>query len=304
MYPIFAFLKMNLKKIKSSLFLFLRFSLSFGILFYLFKRTDFTKLKLLFAQIDLKYYFLALLCVAIFQSLVALRWKKICASWGFRERFFFYLKSYLMGFSLNTLFPGIVAGDTLRGFNLYKKGLEWKKTSFSVVLDRALGLLGIMFILAFSLRMGANFLPANLSTLLKFIVYPSLLGFMGVVLFLTFYNKTYFFNPLKLPHVLMPLILGIIIQIFFVFQFLFLGKALHLSLSISAYFVLIPVISFLSALPLSISGLGVREGTLSYFLHYLNYPVEYGLSMGLLAYSLILISAIPGIIFYLRGKWN
>ncbi len=295
---------MNLKKIKSFFFLLLRFSLSFGILFYLFKRADLAKLRLLFTQIDLKYYFSALFCVGIFQSLVALRWKKICASWGFEESFFFYLKSYLMGFSLNTLFPGIVAGDTLRGFNLYKKGLEWKKSSFSVVLDRALGLMGIMFILAFSLKIGSSYLPERLYSLLKFIVYPSFLGFLGVVFILTFFSKSHFLNPLKLPHVLTPLILGIIIQIFFVFQFLFLGRALHLSLSTSAYFVLIPVISFLSALPLSISGLGVREGTLSYFLHHLNYPVEYGLSMGLLAYSLILISAIPGVIFYLKGKWT
>jgi hypothetical protein len=67
---------------------------------------------------------------------------------------------------------------------------------------------------------------------------------------------------------------------------------------------IIPIVSFLSALPLSISGLGLREGTLSYFLHLLNYPIEYGLSLGLLAYSLILISAIPGIILYLKGKWS
>lgn len=295
---------MNFKEIKRFFFLLLRISLSFGILFYLFKRADFTKLKLLFSQIDLKYYFLALVCVATFQNLVALRWKEICVSWGFKEKFFFYLKNYLMGFSLNTLLPGIVAGDTLRGFNLFKRGLEWKKACFSVVLDRSLGLMGILFILAISLKIAPNSLPAKLNTLLKFIVYPSILGFLGIVLLLTFFSKKNLLNPLKFPHVLTPSILGIIIQVFFVFQFVFLGKALHFSISISVYFVLIPVISFLSALPLSISGLGVREGTLSYFLHYLNYPVEYGLSMGLLAYSLILVSAIPGAILYLKGRWT
>lgn len=295
---------MNLKKFKSLFFLFLRIFLSFGILIYLFKKSDFQKLSLLLSQIDLRYYFLALSCVICFQSLVALRWKYICSAWNFKESFFFYLKSYLMGFSLNTLFPGIIAGDTLRGFTLYKKGLEWKKTSFSVVLDRALGLMGIMFILAISLRGGSNFLPEKLNFLLTLIVYPSLLVFTGAVFLLTFYSPSHFFNPLKLPYILRPLGLGIVIQMLFVFQFLFLGKALHLSLSFSTYFVIIPVISFLSALPLSISGLGVREGTLSYFLHFLNYPLEYGLSMGLLAYSLILISAIPGVIFYLKGKWS
>ncbi len=304
MFPISVFLKMNLKKVKGTFFLILRISISFGILFYLFKRADLEKLKILFIQIDLKYYFLAFLCVVLFQSLIALRWKKICSAWGFRESFFFYLKSYLMGFSLNTLFPGIVAGDTLRGFNLYKKGLDWKKTSFSVVLDRAFGLMGIIFILAFSLKGNSYFLPDKLRLFLQLIVYPALFFFLSIVFLLTFYSESQFLNPLKFPYIVIPFTLGIIIQIFFVFQFLFLGKALHLSLAPFTYFVIIPVISFLSALPLSISGLGIREGTLTYFLHLLNYPVEYGLSMGLLAYSLILISAIPGAILYLKGKWN
>jgi len=296
---------MNFKRLKKALFLLLRFAISFGILFYLFQKTDFARLRGLLAQTNPWYYGLALMCVVIFQSLVALRWQKICASWGFRAGFFFFLKNYLMGFSLNTVFPGIVAGDALRGFSLYKKGLDWKKTSFSVVLDRALGLMGIMMILAFSLPRNSSFLPEKFRLLLHLIVYGAILGLTGVILFFTYLKKeTLFFNPLKLPYILLPLLLGVIIQVFFVFQFFFLGKALNLPLTPSTYFVIIPMISFLSALPLSISGLGVREGTLSYFLHLLNFPVEYGLSLGLLAYSLILISALPGVIFYLKEKWN
>jgi len=295
---------MNLKKIKSLFFLFLRFGVSFGILFYLFHKTDLQRLKTLFLQIKLPYYFLALLCVLTFQALVALRWKVICSSWGFRESFFFFFKAYLMGFSLNTVFPGIVAGDALRGLTLYKKGLDWKKTSFSVVLDRLLGLMGIILILTLSLRGPSDFLPQTFRFFLNLVVFMALIGFFLVSLYFTYFNKNETFKPLRFPQVLKPLSLGLIIQILFVFQFFFLGKALRLPLYASTYFVIIPVISFLAALPLSISGLGVREGTLSYFLHLMNYPVEYGVSIGLLAYSLILISALPGIFFYLKGKWN
>jgi hypothetical protein len=85
-------------------------------------------------------------------------------------------------------------------------------------------------------------------------------------------------------------------------QFVFLSKALHLNLKFFHLFVIIPVVSFLAGLPLSISGLGVREGTLSYFLSLLHYSLEYGISLGLLGYSLILISSLPGLYFYLRGK--
>lgn len=293
---------MDFKKIKSRLLLLFRFLISFGILFYLFYKTDFAKLKVIFSQIRPFYYFLALLCVMSFQSLVALRWKIICGGWNFRQPFFYFFRLYLMGFSLNTLFPGIVAGDALRSFFVYKEGLDWKKATFSVVLDRAFGLLGIMVILALSLPFQSAFLPPKFRFFLFLIVYASLFGFLLISLSLRYITEKDFFRPLLFPSSVMPLFIGLVIQILFVFQFMALGASLNLPLKESLYFVIIPIISFLAALPLSISGLGVREGTLSYFLYLLKYPVEYGLSLGLLAYSLILLSALPGIFFYLKGR--
>ncbi len=295
---------MEFKKVKSAFLILLRFGISFGILFYLFKKTDFEKIFALWKSMKIYDYILALFCVITFQVLVAVRWKTICSAWNFREKLFFYLRNYLMGFSLNTIFPGIIAGDAIRSYCLTRAGLNWKKASFSVVLDRALGLLGIMLILSISLPLYSEFLPSKIRFLFLLIVYTSLAVFLLFSLFLTFILKEPFFNPLRLPFVLKPLFLGLLIQILFVFQFVFLGNSLGVNISLSQFFVIIPVISFLAALPLSISGLGVREGTLSYFLYLLHYPVEYGVSIGLLGYSLILLSALPGILFYLKRKWT
>lgn len=295
---------MSFKRLKSSFFILLRFGISFGILFYLFKKTDFEKIFALWKSMNIYDYILALLCVITFQVLVALRWKTICSAWDVQEKLFFYLRNYLMGFSLNTIFPGIIAGDALRTYYLAKAGLNWKKASFSVVLDRALGLLGIIVILSITLPFYSEFLPQKLQLLFLFIVYSSIVIFFILCLFFTFISKDPFFNPLRLPFVLKPLFLGFLIQILFVFQFIFLANSLGVNISLSQFFVIIPVISFLAALPLSISGLGVREGTLSYFLYLLHYPVEYGVSIGLLGYSLILLSALPGIFFYLKRKWT
>ncbi|MFN4196505.1 MAG: lysylphosphatidylglycerol synthase transmembrane domain-containing protein [Caldimicrobium sp.] len=291
------------KKIKKFLLLTLRFVISFGILFYLFHKSDWNELRKIFTKINFFYYFLALFCVIVFQSLVAVRWKWICNRWKVKKNFYFFFRIYLIGFSLNTIFPGIIASDALRSYFLVKNGLEWKKATFSVVLDRIYGLLGIFVILTLSLPFNAYFLPNNLKNFLFITTYGSLTGFLMLSLFIKKLSKSEVFLPLYFPFSLKPLFLGFLIQFFFVLQFLSLGYALNLSLG-SLYFVIIPIISFLSALPLSISGLGVREGTLSYFLHLLGYPVEYGLSLGLLSYSLILISSLPGLLFYLRGKYK
>ncbi len=292
------------KKLKSSFFLIVRISISFGLLFYLFKKTDFQKIVSLLKEVNFFFYFLAFLCVAIFQSLLSYRWKSICSAWNFNKEYSFFLKTYLISFSLNTIFPGTVAGDALRTFYLTKSGLDFKKASFSVFLDRILGLTGVLFLLSLSLPLYGAFLPKKLFFSLNLIVYLSILGFFLLVLFFTFYLKRNFFQPLSLPTVLKPLALGLSVQFFFVLQFVALGRSINLQIPIGYYFVIIPLVSFLSALPLSISGLGIREGTLTYFFYLLKYPMEYGVSLGLLAYSLILLSGFPGIFLYLKGKWN
>ncbi len=291
-----------MKKVKKFLFLFLRFFITFFILYFLFKKSHINKFKEIFKSVALPYYLIALFCFNCFQLLVALRWKEICKSWDFEADYFFYLKSYLMGFSLNTAMPGIVGGDVLRAVFLTKKGLLWKKASLSVLYDRLCGLIGIFFILAIFLPFYSNFLPSRLHFFLFLITYGVVFSVIFLTLILKKVSNLYYFKPLAFPYSVKPLFLGFLIQVLYVFQFVFLGKALHLKLKPVYFFVIIPIISFLSGLPLTISGLGIREGSLSYFLHLVNYSVEYGISLGLLAYSLILISALPGLYFYLREK--
>jgi uncharacterized membrane protein YbhN (UPF0104 family) len=296
------------KKIKSFILFLARVIISFGLLFYLLKKTEWDKLFLVLKNLSPIYYVLAFACVLSFQTLVALRWKKICEVWGFKKPLSFYLKSYLMSLSLNTVFPGIVAGDTLRAGLLIKEGLHWKKASMSLLFDRGYGLFGIIVILSFSLPLYGDFLPQSFKQTLFLIIYSAILGFFLINLL----GKKFFpkiqnpeaLKPLFFPQNLIPIVLGFVVQVFFVLQYVFLSKALFLSLPLRVLFVVIPIVSFLSALPLSISGLGVREGTLSYFLHLLGYPLEYGVALGLLGYSLILVSAIPGISLYLTKRWK
>lgn len=291
-----------MKKLKSTFFLLLRLGVTLGILVFLYTKIDIDKLSKIFKNINFFFYFLALVCFNGFQILVAFRWKKICASWGFNERFTFFLKSYLMCFSLNTLLPGIVGGDLLRTYFLTKRGLSLKKASFSVVLDRFYGLIGIFMILAIFLPFYGYFLPSEFFIFLVFTTYSVILLLILISFILTKFSKVDYFKPLSFPCNIYPIFLGFLIQILFVIQFILLRKAIHFEVDDVYLFVIIPIISFLSALPISISGLGVREGGLGYFLTLLNYSVEYGVALGILGYTLIVFSSLPGLFFYLRGK--
>lgn len=295
---------MKHKQIQKFFFLILRILISFGILLYLLRKSDLHKIRQMFSYIVPQYYFLAFFCVVVFQSLIALRWKKICESWNFKGDYLYFLRSYLMGFSLNAIFPGIVAGDTLRAYHLIKLGLDLKRAFFSVFLDRMLGLCGILIILSITLPLMSNFLPSQLKNFLLIVTYIALFFFLFLVIFSRKILNFNLFKPLMPPRIFLPLFLGLVIQILYVWQFIFLSFALNINIKINYFFVVIPIISFLNTLPISISGLGVREGTLSYFFILLDYPIEYGLSLGLLSYSLILLSSLPGIFFYFLPRFR
>ncbi len=290
------------KKFRSYFLFIIRIIVTFTILYILFKRADFNKIKEIFIHIKVIYYFFGGIFFLFFQFLASYRWKTICESWGAKERISFYYKIYLMGFSLNTAFPGIIGGDVLRTYLLTKGGLNWKKTGFSVFLDRGYGFLGILTLLAISLYFYGNFLPYKAYIFLSFISYGTLIFFFLGCAILTKLNLSEIFKPLTFPYNIKPFILGVFLQAVFVIQYIFLAHSLNLKLQTGYFFVIIPVVSFCSALPISISGWGIREGTLSYFLSLLHYPIEYGISLGILNYTLILIGALPGLFLYLKIK--
>lgn len=83
-----------------------------------------------------------------------------------------------------------------------------------------------------------------------------------------------------------------------------LGHSLNLSLSGVHYFVLAPLTAIATMLPISINGLGVREGALILFAGLLGAPItsNHALALGLLSSALLLGVSLIGGIIYVGGK--
>ncbi len=293
---------MRKAKKKSLLFFLIRLGITCTLLYFLYQKTDLQKLKEVFKHLKIFYYGVAVLLCFLFQAVLSFRWQLICKSWNISERFFFFYKTYLISFTFNTAFPGIVGGDLLRVYYLTKAGLDWKKATFSVFLDRALGLAGILTILVVVTFFFGGFLPVRLLWFIRILFLLGFIAFLGIFYYNMKSTPKELLNPLKPAIFLKAYFLGIFVQLIFLGEFIFLGKALSLPVPLKYYLVIIPIVSFLSALPISISGLGVREGSLSFFFSLLKYPLEYGISLGLLGYTLILIGSTPGIYLYLKER--
>ena len=86
-----------------------------------------------------------------------------------------------------------------------------------------------------------------------------------------------------------------------IFEFYFIAESFSAQISLGYFFIFIPLLIYLSMLPLSIGGIGLLEAGLVLFFSKAGMPVETCLSTALVFRVLQLGCALPGAMIYLLG---
>jgi uncharacterized membrane protein YbhN (UPF0104 family) len=92
-------------------------------------------------------------------------------------------------------------------------------------------------------------------------------------------------------------------QIINVLVYALLGMALDLGIPLGDYFVIVPLVDLISILPISISGIGVREGAYVGLLYLLGVETSKGLAFGLLGFLVVMAASLLGGIIYVFGNY-
>jgi hypothetical protein len=80
-----------------------------------------------------------------------------------------------------------------------------------------------------------------------------------------------------------------------------MGRALHIDIPFSYCVILYPLVGTFSALPISLNGLGLREGGYLFMLQIIGFSSETGMAFGLLLFLIIAVdSLLGGLIFLLK----
>ncbi|MCP4004877.1 MAG: flippase-like domain-containing protein [bacterium] len=78
-----------------------------------------------------------------------------------------------------------------------------------------------------------------------------------------------------------------------------LGLALNIDIDFMLFVLVVPVVTLLLRLPISISGLGIHEGAFVFFLALVGVPREEGFALGILAHAVAVTALLPGGLLYL-----
>ena len=258
------------------------------------------------------FYFLGIL-------ISARKWQILAHFKKFTQKYFFYFKSYLLGTFLNNFFPSFVGGDTYRVYSLGNSTKRISESSTTIVADRISGLVGVMILAIIFALFNKNVLFDE-----NIIVYIILglicLTLIFIITLLFFHTKfiQYFMRLFpqfiqKYAGQLMQFCEGNIMISAFMHSFLFaiigiaianylLFMAIGVQLTWTDYISVIFLSSIISAVPISIGNIGVKEWAYVFLFGIFGVSASAAVTVVLLSRVLQMFVSFVAIPFYLQNK--
>ncbi|MFH1625450.1 MAG: lysylphosphatidylglycerol synthase transmembrane domain-containing protein [Pseudomonadota bacterium] len=294
------------------------------LVFILFK-IDFYTFSRIFSRMGLGYYVLALVLLIPVILGKAWRWQILMRFqgivYGLKECF----AAYAAGIYWGLITPGKM-GDLVRVFYLKDAGHSMGKASFSVLVDRLYDLLALFLFGLISMLIFVDYLKSYpiLPISLSFSVALIIIGFfyflkgrgmkdMVANRFFKLVPSTYknpvesnikdFFedvHTLNLSKIsLLAAITLIKWVVIFVLHYL-LALSLKIDLSFSYISACVSLSALISLIPISIAGIGTRDGALVVLFPYLGSTKEAAIAFSLLILSTSVISGLLGFVFWTK----
>jgi len=291
-----------------------KLSLSVLLLAGLLWKTDLSDLVGAVARANPWWVLLALLTYIGSQVVSSIRWTMLARPLGFNDPFSSFFASYFTGMYFNLFAPSTVAGDISRALHLAGTQRRKSLAFTTVIADRGLGFIVLCWIGALAtilqpgyrvpppLWYGAWVVPP--ATLLGWLYLPQLVVRM--------------FAPDSRPRRLVErdvaaywkdrrllLQTSAVAAVFHVMQILsqvWLARALGVQVAWPFFFIFVPVVNILGMLPISFSGIGIREGGYLFFLGQLGVPRPTAVAIGLLSSAVVLASGLAGGAVYLLWR--
>ncbi len=296
----------------------IRLMLSITLLWLAFRHIDWSALWAASQNVTLIWIVLALFLILVANLLAAGRWGFIMQRTGLSNRWHQYVALYFAGGLINQGLPSTLGGDSYRALQGSRHQIVGSSPAirygvFAVFLDRGMGLLGNTLLGTLGLIMaGATFSPW--AHAVGIILFSSLIGGVLTVgflfklpIFLRFVQKI--LNATRLPFGMQGLksvlgwpinmaqiITSLLIHLLTLATFGVCLQAYGVTVPFEALLIGIPALGFLMMLPISISGWGLRETTLSAMLALWGIPVSVTL-LASITYGLIVL------LVYLPGTW-
>lgn len=266
-----------------------RAAVSVSLIAFLLSRLNFDELRDLASTVTWARLLLAPGLLLLAMCVASVRWRLLLRRFGVELGFWSGLHCYMIGEFYGLLMPGVVGGDVVRiGMGARITHRSAGEVATTVLLERSTGLLVFIAIGAIAFQVVPSGVAADLGdevrgTLTTFGVFALIFLFAPLLApsrraMVTWGER--FRRPvvskavdllqtvIQLPNKARLELIGMTLlgQLLVVLAAIELSGALNLPVPPIAWFVIMPLTSLATALPISLGGLGVREATLTFLL--------------------------------------
>lgn len=262
------------------------------------------------ARERLPFVVLALTIYIAGQAMSSYRWMLLARLVELHGPWRDYFRWYFIGMFTNLFVPGLLGGDAARSAYLGLRHRRMGPAIAAVVADRGIGLLALLWFAAlaamiarpvavprvtvdacavFALASFAGYLAGPLLAAPAARL-PGRLGKLAAPIL----------QYMRRPAALLPaLALSIILQASLAYAQYLLALGMGLAVPLGAMMVIVPMANVAAALPLTLNGLGVREGAYAMLLGFAGVAHQDAIALGLLWFSLTMIGGLAGLPLFL-----
>lgn len=229
------------------------------------------------------------------------------------------LTSYCGGIFFNVCPLSTFGGDFVRGFDLAQSTEKKHEVVASIIVDRLSGYTGMMIVALFGVMLGFKIIGDSRVML----GIGGLIGFLGLILVLIFndgiytrfaatlgsfggrisraikrvHEEVYFFRGKK-RLLLKNLFLSVLIQLLGPLSSYMVALALGINVNPAYFLVFLPIVTAISALPISMAGLGIRDWIVALFLARIGITQNASVALSQISFYYVIIVAITAGVSY------
>jgi uncharacterized protein (TIRG00374 family) len=305
-------------------FMLLKLAITASLCYWLFSSVDTKTLQVNLKQLGAIPILAGVLLHFVVYLLGAFRWWMLLRHTHTATPFYKALPSYYLGVFFNNLLPTGLGGDTVRILHLRVRGISTKALVSSTIMDRAIGLSSVAILgLCGALISEELGISSHTKSVLITLFAVGLLSvglmwsnrcvqFVGNLalkyrhtrvrawlldVVLTCYSYRTTKSRIAVAYALSAVGQSLITLVYYI-----LGRGLGLDISVATYFVAIPAVFLAASVPVSIGGLGIREGTLVGMLVAAGTNLQLAISLSLVYLLVLWLSALPGALVLLFGR--
>ena len=249
-----------------------------------------------------------------------LRWREISAECGAPLGLRQAMRFNLIGTFFNQTLPSSIGGDAVRLWLVARGGAGWRAATYSIFVDRAIGLIALAIIIVASLPWSYNLIgdPHGRSALL-FVDFAALAGGMGFLVLgvlpwpwlrrwwgthhlhacAVIANRV-IFNRKRGPAIA---VLSVLVHVLAVVIAWCVVQSISAPVVFGQIFQLVPPVMLITMLPISIAGWGVREASMGLAFGYAGLLPNEGVNVSLLYGAVtFLVGAFGGLVWIFSAE--